>query len=365
MSLIAILRGSTWSLELTLPFEADIMTIINQAGIKISMKYRNIGGLKISVLGIGGLHFGNYCDQETTNHIVHAALDSGINLIDTAPMYGNALSEEYIAAALKGRRTEAVIATKVGLVPVTNADGAFSVAVAPLNKKNIRENLEKSLRNLQTDYIDLYQVHAFDNTTPVAETLDTLKLLVREGKTRFIGCSNYLKGELEKTATAKGGTPFISFQAHYNMIERRAETEVLPECRKAHVGMICNRPLARGILTGKYRAGALLPEGSRAVSSYRIRRWLSEPTLELVAGLQKWSAMRGHSVTELAIAWLLAQPGVASVLNGVRNLTQLEENIRAVNWALTRNELEEIDGIINSVGLMVQVGSMPETLFET
>jgi aryl-alcohol dehydrogenase-like predicted oxidoreductase len=323
--------------------------------------------MKASVIGIGGLHFGNLCDQSVTSRIIHSALDTGINFIDTAPMYGNGFSEGYIARAIKGKRQDVILATKVGLVPNAAADGTFGVSVVPLNEQTIRASLEKSLQALETDYIDLYQVHAFDPTTPIEETMSTLTSLVREGKVRYIGCSNYLHGELEKTATTatvNGGTPFVSFQAHYNMIERRGETEVLPSCHNLKVGFICNRPLARGILTGKYKTNQPIPEGSRAVISYRIRRWLSEPTLRMVGALDDWARQRGHTVAELAISWLLAQSCVAVVVIGTRNLTQLEENIHSVDWSLSRRELAEIDGIISRLGLMSQVKNMPETLFE-
>lgn len=327
-------------------------------------RYRPIGTLKISGLGIGGLHFGNLCDETTTTAIIHAALDRGVNFIDTAPMYGNACSEEFIGRAIRGRRHDVVLATKVGLRPSPAPDGSFGVAVAPLTPANIRAELDRSLRTLKTDYIDLYQVHAFDATTPVEETMTTLRDLVKEGKVRALGCSNYLHGELRQAAAACADVSFASFQAHYNLIERRAEAEVFPECREFGAGVLCNRPLARGILTGKYRPARPLPEGSRAVSSHRIRRWLSEDTLRLVATLDNWAAERGRSITELAIAWLLAQPLVASVLTGMRTVQQVDENVRAMSWTLTNDELQELDAIIEAKGLSEQVQGMPETLFE-
>jgi aryl-alcohol dehydrogenase-like predicted oxidoreductase len=334
----------------------------------INMEYRALGDLEVSALGLGGLHFGNLCDQVLTNRIIHQALDAGVNFIDTGPLYGDSCSEAFIGNAIRGRRYDVIIATKVGLESRKAEDGTFGVAVIPLNERNIRSGLEKSLKALGTDYVDLYQVHAFDHETPIEETMAILDSLVNEGKVRFIGCSNYLQGELRTASEAarkNRGTDFVSFQAHYNLIERRAEQEVLQDCRNLGVGVVCNRPLSRGILTGKYKIGRNLPESSRAVFSYRIRRWLLEPTLNLVAAFEEFARHRGHTVVELAIAWLLAQPGISSVLAGARNIQQLEANIKAIEMKLSEDDLMEIDKIIEGMDLMSQVKSMPECLFET
>lgn len=334
------------------------------------MEYRKLGNCspKPSVLGVGGLHFGNFCDQTTTTSIVNRGLELGINFIDTAPMYGDGFSEACIKSAIEGHRNDFLIATKIGLEPRTAVDGTFGVSVAPLDEKSIRSSIEKSLRALGTDYIDLYQAHAFDPSTPLEETMATLDALVKEGKVRFIGCSNYFPGELELSAAAAAEhnwTQFVSFQAHYNLIERRAEEELTPGCRALGVGIICNRALARGILSGQYKHDQPLPEGSRAVKSFRVRRWLSERTLLLVAALNEFARKRGHTVTELAIAWLLARPGVSVVLVGMRNLNHLETNVRATEWTLSDEDLAEIDEIIEKRGLISQVRAMPETFFET
>ena len=334
------------------------------------MEYRNLGQsvLTASVLGIGGLHFGNLCDQDTTTSIIRRGLELGVNFIDTAPMYGGGFSEACIRNAILGHRGEVLLATKVGLEPWTAPDGTFGVAVVPLNEGNIRTTIEQSLRALGTDYIDLYQVHAFDPNTPIEETMATLDDLVREGKIRFIGCSNYLPGGLNMSAAAAaehGWTQFVSFQAHYNLIERRAELELAPDCQALSVGIICNRPLARSILTGKYRPDHPLPEGSRAAMSHRVRRWLSERTLLLVAALNEFAQSSGHTVTELAIAWLLAKQGVSVVLVGMRNLHQLETNVCATEWTLSNEELGKIDEIIEKLDMMSQVRAMPEAFLET
>lgn len=337
---------------------------------RVSMKYRKLGqsSLIASVLGIGGLHFGVFCDQATTTRIIRRALDLGVNFIDTAPMYGHDHSETFIKNAIHSRRHEVLLSTKVGLEPRIAPDGTLGVSVVPLTRAHIRSSLENSLRALGTDYIDLYQVHAFDPQTPIEETMEALDALVREGKVRFIGCSNYNHAELELVwaAVARcGRTQFSSFQVHYNLIERSAEQSIIPACRALGVGTICNRALARGILTGKYKPNQPLPEGSRAVTSQRVRRWLSERTLRLVVALEEFARERGHTVTELAIAWLLRKPDVSVILAGMRNLDHLETNVRAIEWTLSDEDLIEIDDIIQNFGLMTEVEVMPETFFET
>lgn len=339
-----------------------------QNKISVNREYRKLGNLKVSSLGIGGLHFGNLCNQEMTTRIIHRALDAGVNFIDTGPLYGEGNSERLIGQAVRGRRNDVLIATKVGLEANFAKDGSFGVSVVPLNQKNIRASLEKSLKALNTDYIDLYQVHAFDRSTSIEETMEALNTIVREGKIRFIGCSNYLRGELEiatEAATRNKWVPFVSFQAHYNMLERRAEEEIIRSCQTLGVALICNRPLSRGILTGKYKPDQPLPEGSRAVTSNRIRRWLSQETLRLVEALVEFARKYDRTVSELSIAWLLAQPDVSLVLAGARNTDQLDMNIRATGWSLNDTELAEIDEIIRRMNMMPQVKAMPETLFET
>ena len=332
------------------------------------MEYKNLGNLKVSVLGIGGLHFGSFCDQVTTAGILRRGLELGVNFIDTAPMYGNGHSEDYIKKAIDGHRRDFLIGTKVGLEPVTNKDGKFGVAVSSLDKRSIRASVEKSLRALETDYIDLFQVHAFDPNTPAEETMETLNALVKEGKIRFSGCSNYFPGELELMADVADQhkwTKFVSFQTHYNLIERRAEIELFPSCRNQGVGVITYRSLARGILSGQYLPDKPLPEGSRAAKSFRVRRWLSEPTMKLVTALNEFAQEYGHTIKELAITWLLARPEVSVVLAGMRNLQQLETNARAIDWKLSHDDLKQIDGIIIKMGMMSQVEEMPETFLET
>lgn len=333
------------------------------------MQYRQIGlsSLSASVIGIGALHFGVYCDKSATTKIIHKAIDSGINFIDTAPMYGHGDSESYIRDAIRGIRDKVIVSTKVGLEPKTAPDGTFAVSVARLDKKNIRAALHKSLLNLGTDYIDLYQIHAYDPSTPLEETLSALDELIKEGKIRFIGCSNFNREQYEEAnllVKNKQLPSFSSFQVHFNLIERKAEEELLPVCREENSGVICNRALARGILSGKYVWNQPLPEGSRAVDSYRVRRWLKEETLTLVELLGEFAKERKKTVTELSLAWLMAKSEVSVVLVGMRNLEHVETARRAVEWNLIESDRREVDALINRLNLMSQVQSRPETFFE-
>lgn len=335
-----------------------------------NMFYRRLGNSLMipSVLGLGALHFGVYCDQAETTRIIHEAIDLGINFIDTATMYGQGHSQSLIKNAIKGRRSKVLIGTKVGLKPKFGSDGAFGVEVTPLTRKLIRLSIDNDLKELGTDYIDLYQVHAFDNHTPVLETMQTLNELLEEGKVRHIGCSNYIPKEIEITsdiASENGLANFVSLQNHYNMIERRLEEALIPICDKHNIGIICYRALVRGVLTGKYKRGQPLPNESRASSSYRVKRLLSEDNLSLIEKLDQFSKTRGFSLAQLAIAWLLKKENVSVVLVGVRNLDQLRTNVQATQWKLTKEDEAEIDILIENMGLMSQVKAMPETFLET
>ena len=333
------------------------------------MKYRRLGRSSLfpSVLGIGGLHFGVFCDQATTSLIIHRALDLGVNFIETAPMYGRGQSETFIKNAIKGRRDKVLLSTKVGLEPRILPDGSFGVSIVPLTEDRIRSSLEESLRALGTDYVDLFQVHAFDPETPIEETLQTLYTLVQEGKVRAIGCSNYNYAELMQVVDANQArewSKFASFQVHYNIIERRAEEEIVPAYRELGMGIICNRALARGILSGQYKPNQPPPAGSRAATSHRVRRWLSEPTVRLVQALDEYARGQEWTVAQLALAWLMSRPEVSVVLAGMRNLDHLESCVTAVEWSLGEDELAEVDRIIDSIGLAAQVRALPEVFLE-
>ncbi len=333
------------------------------------MKYKKIGNssLNASVIGLGSLHFGVFMNQKESSNIINHALNRGINFIDTSPIYGNGKSESFIKNAIKDRRDEVILSTKVGLKPITREDGTFGVDVERLTKNNIESSLDKSLRALGTDYIDLYQLHAFDPETPIEETMEIVDKLIEDGKIRFIGCSNYNLEELNtvcKVVEENRWKNFSSFQVHYNLMERRAEEELVPRCRELGNTIIVNRALAKGILTGKYKLNKPLPKNSRGVISMRIRGWLDEKTLLLIQELENFAKECGHTATELAISWLLSRNPNALVLAGVRNSGHLNTWINAVGWVLSNKDMKEIDGIIEDLNLMSQVESRPDTFFE-
>lgn len=333
------------------------------------MEKRRLGAssVEVSTVGLGGLHFGVYLDEIQSTRLVHHALDRGVNFVDTGPLYGNGQSETIVGKAIKGRRDQVVLTTKVGLARRTLADGSFGVEVVPLRADRIRECLEQSLRALGTDYVDLFQFHAFDPDTPVEASFEVMDQLVTEGKIRAVGASNYDPTELSAVVQAigsNGWAPLVALESHYNMIERMVEKELLPICSSNGVGIIPYRSLARGILTGKYRLGSAIPEKSRAADSWRVRNWLQDETLALVAALEVFALQHGRSVVELSIAWLLAQPLVPSVLIGARDIPQFDACADAATWSLSAGELAEIDEIILAHGQKERVSSLPEVYFE-
>ena len=333
------------------------------------MRYRKIGesNIEVSVLGVGAAHFGVFCDQKATNDIVARALDLGINFIDVAPMYGSGSAEMMVKNAIKGRRDKVILATKVGLNPLFAVDGTFGVEVMDLNRKNIFSSMDKSLQTLGTDHVDLFQLHAFDGSTPLEETLSALTDLVRAGKARWVGCSNYDHNEIARTAEVIKRNKlinFVSLQCHYNLIERRAEQDIVPACVSNNYGIICYRALCRGILSGRYKNDQPLPEGSRAQISNRVRRWLTRDTLSLTQALGDFAREKGMTLPELSIAWLLERPAVAMVLAGMRNIEQLEVCVSGANARLTPQDMADIDEVIAALSLRDQVNSLPEVFLE-
>ena len=330
------------------------------------MRYRSLGssGATASVLGMGALHFGIYLDAAESERLVHEALDLGVTFFDTAPLYGRGESESHLGRALAGRRQRLIISTKVGLAPATLPDGRFSVTVTPLNAAQMRISVEQSLHNLGIETIDLLQLHAFDPHTPLSETFEAVTRLVAEGKVRWVGCSNYSEEQLEEAA-ASGVMPFVAFQCHYNMVERRAGTHIAPACQRYGLGILCNRALARGILTARYRPGAPPPSGSRGADSERVRHGLTPELLTLILDLDAWARDHGHTVTELALAWLLTQPGVSVALAGTRTSCQLAACARAADWELSTADLEAVDDIVAAHGLTERIRALPQTFFET
>jgi aryl-alcohol dehydrogenase-like predicted oxidoreductase len=309
------------------------------------MEYRQLGnsGVRVSVIGLGTNQFGGVVDQAGVNAIIAGALDLGINFIDTADIYTGGRSEETLGVALKGRWHQVVLATKVRskLGDGPNDQGA--------SRYHIMAGVEASLRRLQSDYIDLYQIHSWDATTPLEETLRALDDLVRAGKVRYVGASNFAAWQLARAnllAELRGWTPFVSIQPHYHMLERAIEQELIPYCNAHQVGILPYFPLAGGFLTGKYRRGAGAPAGTRGERSPYVQGYMTDANYTRVEQLEQWAIARGHSMAELAHAWLLAQPQVSSVISGATALTQVEANARAAAWVLTATELAEVNALL-------------------
>jgi aryl-alcohol dehydrogenase-like predicted oxidoreductase len=311
------------------------------------VEYRQLGnsGVRVSVIGLGTNQFGGKVDQAGVNDIVHGALDLGINFIDTANVYRGGRSEETLGVALKGRWHQVVLATKFTM---KMGDGPNERGASRYHMMNA---VEESLRRLQSDHIDLYQVHEWDETTPLEETLRALDDLVRSGKVRYVGASNFSAWQLTKAnllAEVRGWAPFVTIQPHYHMFEREIEKELIPYCNAHNVGVLPYFPLAGGFLTGKYRRGEAAPPGSRGETSAYVQKYMTDPGYDKIEALTAWARERGRSMTELAHAWLLAQPRVSSVISGATRLAHVQSNAQAANWALTSEELEEVNAILDS-----------------
>jgi len=309
------------------------------------MQTRSIGALDASVVGLGCNNFGGRIDEAATRKVVDAALDAGITLFDTADIYGATRSEEFLGRALAGRRDRALIATKFGGPIDDDRKGGASAAYIP-------RACDDSLRRLGTDHIDLYQLHFPDQATPLAETLGALDALVRAGKVREIGCSNFSAEMIEESATISrdhGWARFVSVQNEYSLLRRGPEKQgVLDAATKHDVAFIPYFPLASGVLSGKYARGAAPPSGTRLASMPTDRREqaLSDAVMNRVEALDAWARAHGHTLLELAFAWLLARPVVASVIAGATKPEQVVANAAAAEWRLGPAELAEIDAVI-------------------
>jgi len=303
------------------------------------VQQRRIGTLEVSVVGLGCNNFGRRLDAASTAHVVHAALDSGVCFFDTADLYGDGASEEYLGRALRGRRADAVIATKFGHQRSTFGKGA--------RPEHIRTALEGSLKRLGTDYVDLYQVHQPDPDTPIADTLAALDDTVRAGKVREVGCSNFSVVQLREAEAAAGphAAHFASVQNEYSLFERAPEQGVLAECKRAGLAFLPYFPLASGLLTGKYRQHQPIPSG-RLSGPGGYDRLLTDENLATVERLIEFAEGKGHSLLELAISWLLAHDVVASVIAGATRPEQVRANANAAGWQLSRAELTEVDAIL-------------------
>ncbi|MGB4862682.1 MAG: aldo/keto reductase [Tepidiformaceae bacterium] len=310
------------------------------------MEYKHLGrsGLQVSVVGLGCNNFGGRCDYDQSEKVVNTALDEGINLFDTADVYGGqGKSEEFLGRILKGRRSDAIIATKWGM---NMGEGPHRSGAS---RKYIVSAVEDSLRRLQTDYIDLYQLHRPDSSTPIEETLRALDDLVSAGKVRYIGHSNFAgwqAAEAHFVAEKGNFTPFISAQNEYNLLDRRIESELVPACNAYGVSILPFFPLASGFLTGKYRPGQDLPAGTRLANAGPMAsRILNDRNFETLGKLEAFAEARGKSMVDLAIGWLASLPHVGSVIAGATKPEQVTQNVASGSWKLSPDELAEVDGI--------------------
>ncbi|MEU4419474.1 aldo/keto reductase [Actinoplanes sp. NPDC024001] len=315
------------------------------------MSYRRLGdsGLVVSVVGIGCNNFGRKLDAEGTREVVDAALDAGITLFDTADIYGtpHGTSEELLGAALKGRRDEVVLATKFGM----NMEGLNGRDFgARGSRRYVVRAVEASLRRLETDYIDLYQMHEPDPATPIDETLAALDDLVRSGKVRYLGNSNFAGWQIadaDWTARTSGLTRFISAQNRYSLLHREVETEVVPACEQFGLGLLPFFPLDSGLLTGKYRRGEQPSAGTRMAQD-RYRSWLDDADWDTIEALTAFGRERGHSLLDVAIAGLAARPAVTSVIAGATSAEQVQANVAAASWELSAADVAALDELLGS-----------------
>ncbi|GLY98267.1 aldo/keto reductase [Actinoplanes sp. NBRC 103695] len=313
------------------------------------MSYRRLGasGLLVSVVGLGCNNFGRKLDADQTRTVVDAAIDAGITLFDTADIYGtpHGASEEFLGAALKGRRDEVVLATKFGM----NMEGLNG------NDRGVRGSrsyiiraVESSLRRLETDYLDLYQMHEPDPGTPIDETLAALDDLVRSGKVRYLGNSNFAGWQIadaDWTARAAGHTPFISAQNQYSLLERDVETEVVPACEQYGLGLLPFFPLNSGLLSGKYRRGEKPAEGTRLAQD-RYQRWIDGADWDTIEALTAFGASFDKTLLDVAIAGLASRPAVTSVIAGATTPDQVRQNVAAGSWELTTDQVAALDEIL-------------------
>jgi aryl-alcohol dehydrogenase-like predicted oxidoreductase len=310
------------------------------------MTYRQLGesGLTVSTVGLGCNQIGGKLDLAATRAVVDAAIDAGISLFDTADIYGKqpGVSEQLLGQALEGRRDRVVVATKFGK-PMNGA--TLPGYEARGSRRYIRASIEGSLTRLHTDHIDLYQMHEPDIRTPIEETLDALDELVHEGKVRYIGSSNFAGWQIvdaDWAARTGSGARFISAQNEYSLLERAAEAEVIPAAEHVGVGLIPYFPLARGLLSGKYRRDAEAPAGTRLAGNPGL---LARANWDVVEVLQKFADARDLSVVDIAIGGLAAQPGVASIIVGATKPAQVQANAKAGQWQPTAADLVELDDI--------------------
>jgi aryl-alcohol dehydrogenase-like predicted oxidoreductase len=310
------------------------------------MEFRNLGrcGLKVSLVGLGCNNFGGRIDATGSQAVIRKALDLGITLFDTADVYGNrGGSEAILGDYLGSERHKVVLASKFG-IPMDDA-GAMQGG----SRRYIMQAVHDSLKRLKTDYLDLYQLHRPDPHTPIEETLSTLNDLVRQGMVRYIGCSNlpaWQVVEAHWTARSLGLEGFASCQDEYSLLVRKPETELLPAIGRYGMGLLPYFPLASGFLTGKYQKGSM-PQGARLTGSQQLTdQYMTGKNLAIVERLKAFAEARGHTLLELAFGWLAAKPSISSVIAGATKPEQIEQNIQAVGWKLTIEELAEVEKAI-------------------
>ncbi|MBV9452517.1 MAG: aldo/keto reductase [Rubrobacter sp.] len=314
------------------------------------MDTRRIGDLEVTIVGIGCNNFGRRLDKAGADAVVHAALEAGINLFDTADVYGDGASEEYLGNTLGSRRDEVVIATKFG---VQLGDDPGRGGASP---RWIERAVEGSIRRLGTDRIDLYQLHKPDENTPVEDTLEALDRLVTAGKVRQIGCSNHSAAQIETALSIsreRGLARYVSVQNEYSVLQREPEKGVTEACQKNGLALVPYFPLASGMLTGKYIRGEEAPAGSRlaGMSPSRSDRFANARNFARVEQLAALAKERGHTILELAISWLVAQPVVASVIAGATSPEQVRANVDASRWKLLPEDLSEVDKITGNLAV--------------
>lgn len=302
------------------------------------MKTRGLGSLQVSEVGVGCNNFGTRLAQEQATDVVNAAIESGVNFFDTADIYGATKSEVFLGEALAGRRDQVIVATKFGM-PIDDTHFGAS-------PDYVRSACEDSLRRLNTDYIDLYQLHYPDDKTPIADTLGALGELVAAGKVREIGCSNFSADQLREAKSAAGSGPaFVSVQNQYSLLDRTPERDgVLAACEELGLGFLPFYPLANGLLTGKVRPGQPIPEGTRLakMAPERSAHWLSDELQARVGTLLKYADTANTSLLTFAFSWLLHHPQVSSVIAGASSPEQVRANAAAIS-EVTDNQFDELN----------------------
>ena len=314
------------------------------------MRYRHLGnsGLEVSETGLGANSFGEpgRRDYRESRAIIYAAIDHGINFIDTSNVYAQGVSEEYIGRALKGRRDKMLIGTKFG------SKREHGPNMFGGGRKFAMDAVEESLRRLRTDYIDLYMIHRPDPRVPLEETLRAMDDIVRQGKVLYIGICNFEAWRMVDavwTSKVNGMTPIISSQFEYSMLQRSSEAEMLPACRRHGIGVMPYLPLAAGFLTGKVNVSGYAPTGTRlALDSGQSKRWITENNMRMISALQGWSREKDKTLVDLAFAWLLAEPIVGTVIAGASSPEQIAQNAVASSWQLSREERDEVTAILDA-----------------